>query len=87
MGAKIPLTYEVVWKKSPVKFEDRFDKYLDPSFFQHRVRRRRACPAAAAQTAGSAAHRTPEGGAHKAVNCVTGFGVIRGMTCELVGTG
>ena len=38
MGAKIPLTYEVVWKKSTVKFEDRFDKYLDPSFFQHRVR-------------------------------------------------
>ena len=25
------------WKKSDVKFEDRFDKYLDPSFFQHRV--------------------------------------------------
>ncbi|KAF0303340.1 Transmembrane 9 superfamily member 3 [Amphibalanus amphitrite] len=37
VGAKIPLTYEVVWKKSPVKFEDRFDKYLDPSFFQHRI--------------------------------------------------
>ena len=27
----------VKWKKSDVKFEDRFDKYLDPSFFQHRV--------------------------------------------------
>ncbi|XP_037084111.1 transmembrane 9 superfamily member 3-like [Pollicipes pollicipes] len=37
LGAKIPLTYEVVWKKSAVKFEDRFDKYLDPSFFQHRI--------------------------------------------------
>lgn len=29
---------QVKWKKSDVKFEDRFDKYLDPSFFQHRVR-------------------------------------------------
>ncbi len=36
--AKIPFTYEVVWKPSPVKFHDRFDKYLDPNFFQHRVR-------------------------------------------------
>lgn len=37
-GAKIGFTYEVNWKKSNVKFEDRFDKYLDPNFFQHRVR-------------------------------------------------
>lgn len=29
--------FQVKWKKSDVKFEDRFDKYLDPSFFQHRV--------------------------------------------------
>lgn len=29
---------QVKWKKSDVKFEDRFDKYLDPSFFQHRVK-------------------------------------------------
>lgn len=35
--AKIPFTYEVNWKKSNVKFKDRFDKYLDPHFFQHRV--------------------------------------------------
>ena len=34
---KIPFTYEVVWKPSDIKFEDRFDKYLDPNFFQHRV--------------------------------------------------
>ena len=34
---KIPFTYEIVWKPSEVKFEDRFDKYLDPNFFQHRV--------------------------------------------------
>ncbi|XP_049948947.1 transmembrane 9 superfamily member 3 [Schistocerca serialis cubense] len=36
-GAKIPFTYEVIWKKSSIKFEDRFDKYLDPNFFQHRI--------------------------------------------------
>ena len=34
---KIPFTYEIVWKPSEVMFEDRFDKYLDPNFFQHRV--------------------------------------------------
>lgn len=37
LGAKIGFTYEVNWKKSTVKFEDRFDKYLDPNFFQHRI--------------------------------------------------
>lgn len=36
-GAKIRFTYEVNWKPSNIKFEDRFDKYLDPTFFQHRV--------------------------------------------------
>lgn len=36
-GAKIKFTYEVNWKPSNIKFEDRFDKYLDPTFFQHRV--------------------------------------------------
>jgi len=35
--AKIPFSFEVVWKESKVKFEDRFDKYLDPNFFQHRI--------------------------------------------------
>lgn len=37
VGRKIPLSYEVNWKKSNIKYEDRFDKYLDPNFFQHRV--------------------------------------------------
>lgn len=37
LGAKIGFTYEVNWKKSTIKFEDRFDKYLDPNFFQHRI--------------------------------------------------
>lgn len=36
-NTKVQFTYEVNWKKSDVKFEDRFDKYLDPNFFQHRV--------------------------------------------------
>lgn len=36
-GAQITFTYEVVWRSSETKFEDRFDKYLDPNFFQHRV--------------------------------------------------
>jgi len=36
-GVKIAFSYEVIWKESRVKFEDRFDKYLDPSFFQHRI--------------------------------------------------
>lgn len=37
LGARISFSYEVNWKKSNIKFEDRFDKYLDPNFFQHRV--------------------------------------------------
>lgn len=35
--AVIPFTYEVNWKPSNTRFENRFDKYLDPNFFQHRV--------------------------------------------------
>ena len=27
----------MVWRKSDVNFHDRYDKYLDPSFFQHRI--------------------------------------------------
>ena len=38
-GAVLSFTYEVNWKTSVIKFEDRFDKYLDPNFFQHRVSR------------------------------------------------
>lgn len=36
-GAKLRFTYELNWKPSTTPFKDRFDKYLDPSFFQHRV--------------------------------------------------
>ena len=28
-GVKIPFTYEVTWRPTTTKFEDRFDKYLD----------------------------------------------------------
>lgn len=37
LNAKVRFTYEVNWKPSPVSFRDRFDKYLDHNFFQHRV--------------------------------------------------
>ncbi|RWS28205.1 Transmembrane 9 superfamily member 3-like protein, partial [Leptotrombidium deliense] len=37
LDKKIVFTYEVNWKKSDIKFENRFDKYLDASFFQHRI--------------------------------------------------
>lgn len=36
-GASISFTYEIVWKPSDVEFDKRFEKYLDPTFFQHRV--------------------------------------------------
>ncbi|KAK6031688.1 endomembrane protein 70 [Ostertagia ostertagi] len=36
-GVELEFTYEVKWVASPVPFADRFDKYLDPSFFQHRI--------------------------------------------------
>ena len=37
LGATLAFTYEVSWSPSAVAFEDRFDKYLDASFFQHRI--------------------------------------------------
>ncbi|XP_022079469.1 transmembrane 9 superfamily member 3-like [Acanthaster planci] len=36
-GVKVPFSYEVNWKKSSVNFKKRFDKYLDPNFFNHRI--------------------------------------------------
>jgi len=36
-GMSIKFSYDVTWKSSAIKFEDRFDKYLDPGFFQHRI--------------------------------------------------
>lgn len=37
-GDNLDFSYEVNWKASSTPFNKRFDKYLDPSFFQHRVR-------------------------------------------------
>lgn len=34
---KIRFTYEITFSPSTVEFKNRFDKYLDPTFFQHRV--------------------------------------------------
>lgn len=34
---EVSFTYEIIWKKSEISFENRFDKYLDPTFFQHRI--------------------------------------------------
>ncbi|XP_071808537.1 transmembrane 9 superfamily member 3-like [Asterias amurensis] len=36
-GVKVPFTYQVNWKKSPMSYRKRFDKYLDPNFFNHRI--------------------------------------------------
>ncbi|XP_005092501.1 transmembrane 9 superfamily member 3 [Aplysia californica] len=36
-NSKIQFSYEIKWHPSNIKFEDRFDKYLDPNFFQHRI--------------------------------------------------
>lgn len=36
-GEKLEFTYEVHFYESKVPFRDRFNKYLDPTFFQHRV--------------------------------------------------
>ncbi|KAK0412257.1 hypothetical protein QR680_006116 [Steinernema hermaphroditum] len=36
-GADITFSYEVNYKPSSINFQDRFDKYLDPQFFQHRI--------------------------------------------------
>ncbi|KAL3100423.1 hypothetical protein niasHS_001726 [Heterodera schachtii] len=33
----LSFTYEVTWKQSNVEFDKRFERYLDPNFFQHRI--------------------------------------------------
>lgn len=37
LNSNITFSYEVIWKKSEIKFEDRFNKYLDASFFKHKI--------------------------------------------------
>ncbi|XP_048762082.2 uncharacterized protein LOC125670761 [Ostrea edulis] len=36
-GSKISFSYEVHFTTSSIKYDKRFDKYLDPNFFQHRI--------------------------------------------------
>ena len=31
------VSVQVKWKPSVINFESRYDKYLDPGFFQHRI--------------------------------------------------
>ena len=41
---QIPFSYEVIWKPVNTPFAKRFDKYLDPGFFQHKVKREKKSP-------------------------------------------
>ncbi|CAF1176242.1 unnamed protein product, partial [Adineta steineri] len=34
---QLTFTYEVIWKPTNIPFVKRFDKYLDPGFFQHKI--------------------------------------------------
>jgi hypothetical protein len=36
-GAKVAFTYAVTWTPTDTDFSKRFDKYLDYSFFEHKV--------------------------------------------------
>lgn len=36
-GSSLKFSYEVTWKESTTKFSERYEKYLDHQFFQHRI--------------------------------------------------
>jgi len=36
-GMQLPFSYEVNWKPTKIEYTKRYDKYLDPGFFQHRI--------------------------------------------------
>lgn len=36
-GTTLQWTYEVNWSETGVRFDDRFDRYLDYSFFEHQI--------------------------------------------------
>lgn len=38
-GAKLDFTYAVTWHATSVSFEDRFHRYLDNGFFEHKASR------------------------------------------------
>lgn len=33
----IPFTYSVTWEQTELAFDNRFDRYLDSKFFEHKV--------------------------------------------------
>jgi transmembrane 9 superfamily protein 3 len=37
-NTKLVFSYEIIWRPSNIPFTDRFNKYLDPGFFQHKVK-------------------------------------------------
>jgi len=37
INTNIEFSYEINWKPSTIMYKDRFNKYLDPKFFEHRV--------------------------------------------------
>lgn len=37
INANITFSYEVIWHQSNIQFKDRFNKYLDASFFKHKI--------------------------------------------------
>jgi transmembrane 9 superfamily protein 3 len=39
-NTKLVFSYEIIWRPSNIPFTDRFNKYLDPGFFQHKVKKK-----------------------------------------------
>jgi transmembrane 9 superfamily protein 3 len=39
-NVNLEFSFEVTWKASNAPFVNRFDKYLDPGFFQHKVKKK-----------------------------------------------
>ena len=37
VGQKLPFTYSVFWKKSAKNFDNRFNRYLEYDFFEHKI--------------------------------------------------
>jgi len=36
-NSQLKFSYEVIWRPTTTSFANRFDKYLDPGFFQHKI--------------------------------------------------
>jgi transmembrane 9 superfamily protein 3 len=37
-NTKLVFSYEILWRPTNIQFANRFDKFLDPGFFQHKVK-------------------------------------------------